>query len=108
LHGNGLAPLALQVIDRDPQARALRYEYIVHQELCLAVGRVLSIGFFLVLAAPADQLLLARIVVAVSGAAPMVIWAAFARIAQGSLPPIVESTEAQAGEVDPRALPAAA
>ena len=103
LHGNGLAPLALQVIDRDPESRSLRYEYIVHQELCLAVGRVLSIGFFLVLAAPADQLLLARIVVAVSGAAPMVIWAAFARIAQPSTPAMIETAE-----VDPRALPAAA
>ncbi len=103
LHGNGLAPLALQVIDRDPQARSLRYEYIVHQELCLAVGRVLSIGFFLLLAAPIDQLLLARIVIVVSGAAPMVIWAAFARIAQ---PEPAEAVAAK--EVDPRALPAAA
>ena len=108
LHGNGLAPLALQVIDRDPQARSLRYEYIVHQELCLAVGRVLSIGFFLVLAAPADQLLLARIVVAVSGAAPMVIWAAFARIAQPAAPLVAETATVDNGEVDPRALPAAA
>lgn len=103
LHGNGLAPLALQVIDRDPQARSLRYEYIVHQELCLAVGRVLSIGFFLLLAAPIDQLLLARIVIVVSGAAPMVIWAAFARIAQPE-----PADAVAAGEVDPRALPAAA
>jgi len=108
LHGNGLAPLALQVIDRDPQARSLRYEYIVHQELCLAVGRVLSIGFFLVLAAPVDQLLLARIVVAVSGAAPMVIWAAFARIAQPAAPLVAETATVDNGEVDPRALPAAA
>jgi YQGE family putative transporter len=108
LHGNGLAPLALQVIDRDPQARSLRYEYIVHQELCLAVGRVLSIGFFLVLAAPADQLLLARIVVAVSGAAPMVIWAAFARIAQPAMPAMAEAQPQDSGEIEPRALPAAA
>ncbi|HEY8737001.1 MAG TPA: MFS transporter [Candidatus Dormibacteraeota bacterium] len=103
MHSNGLAPLALQVIDRDPQARTVRFEYIVHQELCLAVGRVLSIGFFLVLAAPADQLLLARIVVVVAGAAPMVIWAAFARIAQPAAQPVMTT-----GEVDPRALPAAA
>lgn len=108
LHGNGLAPLALQVIDRDPEARSLRYEYIVHQELCLAVGRVLSIGFFLVLAAPADQLLLARIVVAVSGAAPMVIWAAFARIAQPAEAANVETQPLDSGEIEPRALPAAA
>ena len=91
------------MIDRDPQARTVRFEYIVHQELCLAVGRVLSIGFFLVLAAPADQLLLARIVVVVAGAAPMVIWAAFARIAQPAAQPVMTT-----GEVDPRALPAAA
>ncbi len=103
MHGNGLAPLALQVIDRDPQARSVRYEYIVHQELCLAVGRVLSIGFFLVLAAPVDQLLLARIVVVVAGAAPMVIWAAFARIAHPAAQAVVATSE-----VDPRALPAAA
>ena len=104
LHGNGLAPLALQVIDRDPRAPSLRYEYIVHQELCLAVGRILSIGFFLVLAAPVDQLLLARIVIVVSGAAPMVIWAAFARIPQpGMAEPAIET-----GEIEPRALPAAA
>jgi YQGE family putative transporter len=108
LHGNGLAPIALQVIDRDPQATSLRYEYIVHQELCLAVGRVLSIGFFLVLAAPVDQLLLARIVIVVSGAAPMVIWAAFARIAQPAAPLVAETGSVGTGEVDPRALPAAA
>jgi hypothetical protein len=71
--------VALEVIDRDPQARDRRYEYIVHQELCLGVGRVLSIGAFLLLAAPVDQLLLSRIVIVVSGAAPMVIRAAFAR-----------------------------
>jgi YQGE family putative transporter len=104
LHGNGLAPLALQVIDRDSQARSLRYEYIVHQELCLAVGRILSIGFFLFLAAPVSQLLLARIVIVVSGAAPMVIWAAFARIAQPASAPAIVAT----GDVDPRALPVAA
>jgi YQGE family putative transporter len=80
LHANALAPVALQVIDRDPNARTLRYEYIVHSELCLAVGRVLSIGAFLLLAAPINQLLLARIVVVIAGAAPMVIWAAFARV----------------------------
>jgi YQGE family putative transporter len=102
LHANGLAPLALQVIDRDPKPMAVRYEYIVHQELCLAVGRVLSIGFFLVLAAPVDQMLLARVVVVVAGAAPMVIWAAFARIPQ----PV--ALAAEIGELDARALPAAA
>jgi hypothetical protein len=92
------------VIDRDSQARSLRYEYIVHQELCLAVGRILSIGFFLFLAAPVSQLLLARIVIVVSGAAPMVIWAAFARIAQPASAPAIVAT----GDVDPRALPVAA
>jgi len=98
LHGNALAPMALQVIDRDPAPNAMRYDYIVHQELCLGVGRVLSIGCFLLLAAPVDQMLLARIVVAVAGAAPIVIWAAFARIPQPAAMP----------EVDNRALPAAA
>ena len=98
LHGNALAPMALQVIDRDPTPKAMRYDYIVHQELCLGVGRVLSIGCFLLLAAPVDQMLLARIVVAVAGAAPIVVWAAFARIPQRAAMP----------EVDNRALPAAA
>ena len=97
LHGNALAPVALQVIDRDPRARARRYEYIVHQELCLGVGRVLSIGAFLLLAAPLDQLLLARIVIVVCGAAPMVIWAMFASI-QTAVEPTAEA----------RPLPAAA
>ena len=96
LHGNALAPLALQVIDRDPAARSMRYDYIVHQELCLGVGRVVSIGGFLVLAAPINQLLLARIVVVVAGAAPILIWAAFAHIR----PPVASSEN--------RALPAAA
>lgn len=82
LHGNALAPVALQVIDRDPTPKAMRYDYIVHQELCLGIGRVLSIGCFLLLAAPINQMLLARIVVVVAGAAPIVIWAAFARIPQ--------------------------
>jgi hypothetical protein len=82
LHGNALAPLALQVIDRDPAPRSMRYDYIVHQELCLGVGRVLSIGGFLLLAAPINQMLLARIVVVVAGTAPILIWAAFARIRQ--------------------------
>src|SRR5439155_321553 len=59
LHGNALAPMALQVIDRDPTPKAMRYDYIVHQELCLGVGLVLSIGCFLLLAAPVDQMLLA-------------------------------------------------
>jgi MFS transporter, YQGE family, putative transporter len=98
LHGNALAPVALQVIDRDPTPQAMRYDYIVHQELCLGIGRVLSISCFLLLAAPMNQLLLARIVVAVAGAAPLLIWAAFARIPQ--LPPAVE--------MDTRALPAVA
>jgi hypothetical protein len=96
LHGNALAPMALQVIDRDPQARTMRYEYIVHQELCLGIGRVLSIGCFLLLMAPLNQMLLARIVVVIAGAAPILIWAAFARIPQAL------ATE------DTRALPAAA
>jgi len=82
LHGNALAPVALQVIDRDPAPRSMRYDYIVHQELCLGVGRVLSIGGFLLLAAPVNQMLLARIVVVVAGTAPILIWAAFARIRQ--------------------------
>jgi MFS transporter, YQGE family, putative transporter len=98
LHGNALAPVALQVIDRDPAPRAMRYDYIVHQELCLGVGRVLSIGCFLLLAAPVDQMLLARIVVVIAGAAPMLILAAFARISQAV--PIQEA--------DSRALPSAA
>jgi len=97
LHGNALAPMALQVIDRDPQARTMRYEYIVHQELCLGIGRVLSIGCFLLLMAPLNQMLLARIVVVIAGAAPILIWAAFARIPQ-----------AAPGSADSRALPAAA
>jgi YQGE family putative transporter len=100
LHGNALAPLALQVIDRDPTPKTMRYDYIVHQELCLGIGRVLSIGCFLLLAAPINQMLLARIVVVVAGAAPILIWAAFARIS----PPVrVAETDA-----DARALPAAA
>ena len=98
LHGNALAPMALQVIDRDPTPKAMRYDYIVHQELCLGIGRVLSIGCFLLLAAPMNQMLLARIVVAVAGAAPIIVWAAFARIPQPTAIP----------EVDNRALPAAA
>lgn len=98
LHGNALAPVALQVIDRDPTPQAMRYDYIVHQELCLGIGRVLSIACFLLLAAPMNQMLLARIVVVVAGAAPILIWAAFARIPQ--VPAITES--------DHRALPAAA
>ena len=84
LHGNALAPVALQVIDRDPSPRAMRYDYIVHSELCLGVGRVLSIGCFLVLMAPINQMLLARIVVVVAGAAPIFIWAAFARVPQAA------------------------
>jgi hypothetical protein len=98
LHGNALAPLALQVIDRDPTPRAMRYDYIVHQELCLGVGRVLSIGCFLLLAAPLDQMLLARIVVVVAGAAPILIWAAFARIR-----PVIA-----VADLENRTLPAAA
>jgi hypothetical protein len=99
LHGNALAPIAFQVIDRDPHARERRYEYIVHQELCLGVGRVLSIGVFLLLAAPVDQLLLSRIAIVVCGAAPMVILALFARIPAG-MP--------TAPAADARVLPAAA
>jgi hypothetical protein len=91
LHGNALAPLPLQVIDRDPAPRAMRYDYIVHQELCLGIGRVLSIGCFLLLAAPVNQMLLARIVVVIAGAAPMLILAAFARIPQ-SVPMPEEET----------------
>ena len=98
LHGNALAPVALQVIDRDPAPKAMRYDYIVHQELCLAIGRVLSIGCFLLLAAPINQMLLARIVVVVAGVAPILIWAAFARI-----PGVTAIVQA-----DTRALPAAA
>jgi hypothetical protein len=98
LHGNALAPVALQVIDRDPTPQTMRYDYIVHQELCLGIGRVFSIGCFLLLAAPMNQMLLARIVVAVAGAAPILIWAAFARIPQ--VTPTVE--------IDNRALPAVA
>jgi MFS transporter, YQGE family, putative transporter len=97
LHGNALAPVALQVIDRDPAPKTTRYDYIVHQELCLGIGRVLSIGCFLLLLAPINQMLLARIVVVVAGAAPIVIWAAFARIPQ-----------TVAREAENRALPAAA
>jgi len=98
LHGNALAPVALQVIDRDPTPQAMRYDYIVHQELCLGIGRVLSIGCFLLLAAPINQMLLARIVVVVAGAAPILIWAAFARIPQ----------MASIADADNRALPAVA
>jgi MFS transporter, YQGE family, putative transporter len=98
LHGNALAPVALQVIDRDPTPQARRYDYIVHQELCLGIGRVLSIGGFLLLTAPMNQMLLARIVVVVAGAAPILIWAAFARIPQA----------AAAGAAENRVLPAAA
>jgi hypothetical protein len=97
LHGNALAPVALQVIDRDPAPREMRYDYIVHQELCLGIGRVMSIGAFLLLAAPLNQMLLARIVVVIAGAAPILIWAAFARIPQ-----------ATTAIADNRALPAAA
>jgi YQGE family putative transporter len=95
LHGNALAPLWLQVIDQDPQAQELRYEYIVSQELTLGIGRVLSVLAVMVLAAPIDQLTLARVALVVAGAAPILIWAAFARIAG---PVAVES----------RPLPAAA
>jgi YQGE family putative transporter len=98
LHGNALAPLALQVIDRDPTPKAMRYDYIVHQELCLGIGRVLSIGGFLLLAAPINQMLLARVVVVVAGAAPILIWAAFARI----------PASVSVADVDSRALPQAA
>jgi MFS transporter, YQGE family, putative transporter len=98
LHGNALAPVALQVIDRDPAPAAMRYDYIVHSELCLGIGRILSIGGFLLLAAPINQMLLARIVVVIAGAAPMLIWAAFARIPQLTTMPAD----------DARALPAAA
>jgi hypothetical protein len=80
LHGNALAPVALQVIERDRQAGRLRYEYIVHQELCLGIGRILSIGCFLLLATPSDQLLVARVVVVLTGAAPILILAALARV----------------------------
>jgi hypothetical protein len=98
LHGNALAPVALQVIDRDPAPREMRYDYIVHQELCLGIGRVMSIGAFLLLAAPLNQMLLARIVVAIAGAAPILIWAAFARIPRA----------ASISEANGRVLPAAA
>jgi YQGE family putative transporter len=98
LHGNALSPVALQVIDRDPTPAVMRYDYIVHQELCLGIGRLLSIGGFLLLAAPMNQMLLARIVVVVAGAAPLLIWAAFARIPR----------VAAIAEADSRALPAAA
>jgi hypothetical protein len=98
LHGNALAPVALQVIDRDPAPKVMRYDYIVHQELCLGIGRVVSIGCFLLLAAPMNQMLLARIVVVVAGAAPILIWAAFARIP--GVAPVAQS--------DNRALPQAA
>jgi YQGE family putative transporter len=96
LHGNALAPVALSVMDRDPRARQLRFEYIVHSELCLGLGRVASIGGFLLLAAPLDQVLLARLVVVVAGAAPMVIWAALASIPRAG------------GNIEERALGAAA
>jgi MFS transporter, YQGE family, putative transporter len=98
LHGNALAPVALQVIDRDPAPQAMRYDYIVHQELCLGIGRVVSIGAFLLLAAPINQMLLARIVVVVAGAAPLLIWAAFARIPQAAV----------IADAENRVLPAAA
>src|SRR3984893_6358603 len=98
LHGNALAPVALQVIDRDPTPTTMRYDYIVHQELCLGIGRVLSIGCFLLLAAPMNQMLLARIVVVVAGAAPLLIWAALARIPR--VAPIAQG--------ESRVLPAAA
>ena len=91
LHGNALAPVALQVIDRDPTPGAMRFEYIVHSELCLAVGRVLSLGCFLLLAAPGNQMLLARVVVVIAGAAPMLIWAAFARVPQPVVMPEAET-----------------
>lgn len=100
LHGNALAPVALQVIDRDPRARQLRFEYIVHSELCLGAGRVASIAGFLLLAAPLDQVLLARLVVVIAGAAPMVIWAAFASIPQAAAN--------VAGNIEERPLSAAA
>ncbi len=80
LHGNPLAPMALQVIDRDPQTRVLRYEYLVSQELWLGIERVISVGFFVLLAAPLDQVVPARIALAVAGSAPMLMWAFFARI----------------------------
>jgi hypothetical protein len=98
LHGNALSPVALQVIDRDPTPKSMRYDYIVHQELCLGIGRVLSIGGFLLLTAPMNQMLLARIVVVVAGAAPLLIWAAFARIP--GVAPVAQA--------DNRPLPAAA
>ena len=98
LHGNALAPVAFAVIDRDPAPQAMRYDYIVHSELCLGVGRVLSIAAFLFLAAPLNQMLLARLVVVITGAAPILIWAAFARIPQS----------VAAVESDGRALPQAA
>lgn len=98
LHGNALAPLALQVIDRDPAAKVMRYDYIVHQELCLGIGRVFSIGCFLLLSTPLNQMLLARVVVVVAGIAPILIWAAFARI-----PELASVTD-----VDNRALASAA
>lgn len=96
LHGNALAPVALQVIDRDAQAGRLRYEYIVHQELCLWVGRMLSIGCFLLLATPSDQVLVARLVVVITGAAPILILAVLARAI------------ARPADADERVLPAAA
>ena len=58
---------------------------------------MLSIGCFLLLMAPLNQMLLARIVVVIAGAAPILIWAAFARIPQVA-----------SGAADSRALPAAA
>lgn len=95
LHGNALAPVWLQVIDRDPQAPELRYEYIVSQELTLGMGRVLSVLGVMVLATPVDQLMLARVALVIAGAAPMLIWASFARI-PGAAP------------ADPPPMPAAA
>jgi YQGE family putative transporter len=85
LHGNALAPVPLQVIDRDPAPRATRYDYIVHSEVCLGIGRVLSLGCFVLFATPINQMLLARIVVVVAGAAPMLIWAAFAQVSPAEL-----------------------
>src|SRR5437762_9116886 len=55
LHGNALAPVALQVIDRDPTPHAMRYDYIVHQEPSLGIARVLSIGCYLFIAAHINQ-----------------------------------------------------
>jgi len=80
LHANALAPLSLQVIDQDPQAKAHRYEYIVSSELWLAAGRVASVGCFLAMAVALDQVTLARVALVTAGAAPALTWALFARI----------------------------